>query len=166
MRQTIQVIDQLWSAAFPEFLFEYEFLDEHIASMYQQEERMYMAFQLFSAIAIFIGCLGVYGLISFVAVQKTKEIGIRKVLGASVGHIVYLFSKEFIGLILISFLIAAPVAYYVMYNWLQNFAYSISIDWRIFVIAIVSSLVIAALTVSYRSVKAALANPVKSLRSE
>lgn len=166
MRQTIETIEKLWSAAFPEFLFEYEFLDEHIDSMYKQEERMYMAFQLFSSIAIFIGCLGLYGLVSFIALQKTKEIGIRKVLGASVWNIVYLFSREFAGLILISFLIAAPLAYYMMYTWLQNFAYSINIGWSVFVIAVILSFTIAALTVSYRSVKAALINPVRSLRSE
>jgi predicted permease len=166
MRQTIQAIDKLWSATFPDYLFEYEFLDEHIASMYKQEERMYMAFQLFSAIAIFIGCLGLYGLVSFIALQKTKEIGIRKVLGASVGNIVYLFTKEFAGLILISFLIAAPLAYYMMYTWLQNFAYSISIGWSVFLVAVLASFMIAALTVSYRSIKAALVNPIKSLRSE
>ncbi|MDO1447375.1 ABC transporter permease [Rhodocytophaga aerolata] len=166
MRQTIQAIDKLWSATFPEYLFEYEFLDEHIASMYKQEERMYMAFQLFSAIAIFIGCLGLYGLVSFMALQKTKEIGIRKVLGASVWNIVYLFTREFAGLILISFLIAAPIAYYMMYAWLQNFAYSISIGWTVFLVAVLASFIIAALTVSYRSITAALVNPVKSLRSE
>jgi len=166
MRQTIASIDNLWSSTFPERLFEYEFLDERIASMYQQEEKVYTAFQLFSAIAIFIGCLGLYGLISFLAVQKTKEVGIRKVLGASVWNIVYLFSKEFTWLILISFLIAAPVAWYVMSSWLENFAYSIAISWNVFIIAILAAFVIAALTVSYKSIKAALANPVKSLRSE
>jgi ABC-type antimicrobial peptide transport system permease subunit len=166
MRQTIDYIDKLWSATYPEFLFEFQFLDDRIANMYAQEEKMYTAFQLFSAIAIFIGCLGLYGLISFVAVQKTKEIGIRKVLGASILHIVYLFSKQFALLIFIAFFIAAPVAYFVMYKWLQNFAYRIDINWSVFIVAFASSFVIAALTVSYQSIKAALANPVKSLRNE
>ncbi|QHT70433.1 FtsX-like permease family protein [Rhodocytophaga rosea] len=166
MRQTIAAIDQLWSATFPDQLFEYEFLDERIANMYKQEEKVYTAFQLFSAIAIFIGCLGLYGLISFVAVQKTKEVGIRKVLGASVWNIVYLFSKEFTWLILISFLIAAPVAWYAMHSWLENFAYSIAMSWNVFVIALAAAFIIAAITVSYKSIKAALANPVKSLRTE
>jgi ABC-type antimicrobial peptide transport system permease subunit len=166
MRQTIASIDKLWSATFPDQLFEYEFLDERIASMYAQEEKIYTAFQLFSAIAIFIGCLGLYGLISFIAVQKTREVGVRKVLGASVWNIVYLFSKEFTWLILISFLIAAPVAWYAMNNWLENFAYRIDIEWSVFMVAILSAFVIAAFTVSYKSVKAALANPIKSLRAE
>jgi ABC-type antimicrobial peptide transport system permease subunit len=99
-------------------------------------------------------------------VQKTREVGVRKVLGASVWNIVYLFSKEFFWLILVSFLIAAPVAWYAMYNWLENFAYRIDIEWTVFVVAIFSAFVIAALTVSYKSAKAALVNPIKSLRAE
>jgi ABC-type antimicrobial peptide transport system permease subunit len=113
-----------------------------------------------------IGCLGLYGLVAFAAAQRTKEVGIRKVLGASLADIILLFSKEFALLITIAFVIAAPVGYYLMNNWLQNFAYQVNIGTNIFVIAIVSSFFIAACTIAYQSVKAAMANPVKSLRTE
>ena len=117
-------------------------------------------------IAIFISCLGLYGLVSFMAVQRTKEVGIRKVLGASVASIVYLFSKEFIVLIIISFIIATPLGWYFMSNWLQSFAYRISMSTWIFIDAIAASLLIGWLTVGYKAIRAALVNPVKSLRSE
>ncbi len=166
MRQTIERIDKSWSALFPNDLFQYQFLDEHIASFYTQEQKVYTAFKLFSFIAILIGCLGLYGLISFAASQRTKEIGIRKVLGAPIMSIIGLFSKEFILLISIAFLVAAPIGYYAMHNWLQNYAYHINIGAGIFLISIVASVVIAAITISYQAIKAALVNPVKSLRSE
>ncbi|MEP6928285.1 MAG: FtsX-like permease family protein, partial [Ginsengibacter sp.] len=117
-------------------------------------------------IAIFISCLGLYGLVSFMAVQRTKEIGIRKVLGASVQNIIYLFSKEFIILIFVGFLVAIPVSYYMMNNWLQNFVFRIKITPGVFFIAVLISIIIAWLAVGYKSIKAAIANPVKSLRSE
>ena len=166
MTRTIDNINKSWSALFPNDLFKYEFLDEHIASFYTQEQKVYTAFKLFSFIAILIGCLGLYGLISFAASQRTKEIGIRKVLGAPLISIVGLFSKEFILLISIAFIIAAPVGYYAMHNWLQNYAYHINIGAGIFVIAIAASIIIAAITISYQAIKAALVNPIKSLRSE
>ncbi|QTE46792.1 MULTISPECIES: ABC transporter permease [Mucilaginibacter] len=127
---------------------------------------MALVYKIFAGIAIFISCLGLYGLVSFMAVQRTKEVGIRKVLGASVSSIVFLFSKEFMILIGISFLIAMPAAWYIMNGWLQNFVYRISMSAWIFLLAIISSLIIAWLTVGYKAVKAALVNPVKSLRSE
>jgi putative ABC transport system permease protein len=166
MNKTIERISKSWSALFPDNLFQYQFLDEHIASFYTQEQKVYTAFKLFSSIAILIGCLGLYGLITFAASQRTKEIGIRKVLGAPVMSIVGLFSKEFIILISIAFVIAAPVGYYAMHNWLQNYAYHISLDAGIFVVSIVASVCIAMITISYQAIKAALVNPVKSLRSE
>jgi hypothetical protein len=166
MNQTISRIDKSWSALFPKDLFQYEFLDEHIASYYTQEQKVYTAFKLFSSIAILIGCLGLYGLISFAASQRTKEIGIRKVLGAPVLSIVGLFSKEFMVLISVAFIIAAPVGYYAMHNWLQNYAYHINIDAGTFIIAIVASVAIAAITISYQTIKAAMVNPINSLRSE
>jgi putative ABC transport system permease protein len=166
MMQTIDRVNKSWSALFPDNLFEYQFLDAHIASFYTQEQKEYTAFKLFSSIAILIGCLGLYGLISFAASQRTREVGIRKVLGASLFSIVGLFSKEFILLISLAFLIAAPVGYYAMHNWLQNYAYHIEIGPGIFLIAIVASVSIAAITISYQAIKAALVNPVKSLRSE
>ena len=165
-KQTIDRIDKDWSALFPDDLFSYQFLDDHIAEMYAQEQKVYTAFKLFSGIAILIGCLGLYGLVAFAAVQRTKEVGIRKVLGASLVNIVYLFAKEFIVLIGIAFLIAAPAAYYVMHNWLANFAYQVNISSGTFFIAIGVSVVIAAFTIAHQALKAAVANPVRSLRME
>ena len=116
--------------------------------------------------AIFIGCLGLYGLISFMATQKMKEVGIRKVLGASVSSIVILFSREFVKLICIAFVIAAPLAWYIMNKWLEEFAYRVDINWYVFVISITGTLLIAFLTVGFRALKAALADPASTLRTE
>jgi ABC-type antimicrobial peptide transport system permease subunit len=165
-KQTIDRIDKDWSALFPDDLFSYQFLDDHIAEMYTQEQKVYTAFKLFAGIAILIGCLGLYGLVAFAAVQRTKEVGVRKVLGASLTNIVYLFAKEFLILIAVAFLLAAPTAYYVMSNWLSNFAYQVSIGAGIFVISIAVSVAIAAVTIAQQAIKAALANPIKSLRTE
>lgn len=166
INKTMSRVTKSWAALFPDNLLDYQFLDEHIAAFYTQEQKVYTAFKLFSAIAILIGCLGLYGLIMFAAAQRTKEIGIRKVLGAPVMSIVGLFSREFIILISIAFIIAAPVGYYAMHNWLQNYAYHININAGIFLVAIAASLCIALITISYQAIKAALVNPVKSLRSE
>lgn len=166
MRETLAYIDKIWSDMYPEYLFKYEFLDDRIASLYIQEEKMYNAFRVFSAIAILIGCLGLYGLMSLVAAQRTKEVGIRKVMGASVAGIVVLFSREFVWLMLIAFVIAAPLAWYAMQHWLQGFAYHIQIGPDIFLVSILVTFVISAVTISYQSVKTALTNPLKSLRSE
>lgn len=164
--QTMGSIDKMWSSLFPDGLFEYEFLDDRIASFYKQEQKLYIAFRLFAGIAILIGCLGLYGLIAYAAIQRTKEVGIRKVLGASMLRIVYLFCQEFIWLIVIAFCIAAPVAYYLMNSWLQHFAYHINIGAGVFIVAIAVSFIIAGLTIAWQTVKAAVANPVKALRSE
>lgn len=166
IHQTIGHIDKIWSSIFPNDLFGYEFMDEHIASWYKQEAKVYTAFKLFSSLAILIGCLGLYGLVSFSAVQRTKEVGIRKVLGASLFNISALFAREFIILIVLAFLIAVPVAYYFMHSWLENFAYHIVIRKGLFLISIGISFAIALITISYQAIKAALANPVTSLRSE
>ena len=166
IRQTLQHIDKTWSALFPNNVFSYEFIDEHIANWYRQEAKVYTAFKLFSSLAIIIGCLGLYGLVAFAAVQRTKEVGIRKVLGASLLDITGLFAKEFISLIFLAFVIAIPVGYYFMHSWLENFAYHISIGKGIFLIAVGISLAIAAITISFQAIKAALANPVTSLRAE
>jgi putative ABC transport system permease protein len=166
MPQTIDRIGKAWTALYPNNLFDFEFLDTHIASFYTQEQKVYTAFKIFSFIAIFIGCLGLYGLIMFAASQRTKEIGIRKVLGAPIASIVGLFSKEFVLLIAIAFLIAAPLGYYMMNSWLNNYAYHITIGPGTFVLAIIASMIIAGITIAYQTIKAALVNPVKSLRSE
>ena len=141
-------------------------MDERINNFYKQEGQLSLLYKLFAGIAIFISCLGLYGLISFMVVQKTKEVGVRKVLGASVANIIYLFSKEFTILIIIAFALAAPVANYMMGKWLNNFAFRIDIGAFVFLIAIVASVAIAWITVGYRSIKAAIASPVKSLRAE
>jgi putative ABC transport system permease protein len=165
-QNTIKKLDKIWSATFPDFVFEYEFYDEQIGKMYQMETAMLGLIQAFALIAILIGCLGLYGLVSFMVAQKTKEIGVRKVLGASVGQILWLFGKEFSFLILIAFIIAAPAAWWVLNGWLQDFEYRISISFGVFAAAIFVTGMIAVITVGWQSSRAALANPVKSLRTE
>jgi putative ABC transport system permease protein len=146
--------------------FDYYFLDDAFHETFSLIEKMSNMFLVFMSLAIFIACLGLFGLVTFIAEQKTKEIGIRKVLGASVTQIVQLLSKDFLKLVLIAIVIASPIAYYFMQKWLQDFAYRIEISWWIFVLAGVVAIVIALLTVSYQAIRAALANPVKSLRTE
>lgn len=165
-KQALANIEQLWNRTYPDFIYEYRFLDETIAGFYRQEAQLSQLYKIVAGIAIFISCLGLYGFVAFMAVQRTKEVGVRKVLGASVGSILYLFSKEFTVLIGIAFLIACPVAYYIMHRWLQNFAYRIDVGAGIFVSTILIAEVIAWITVGYKAVKAAVANPVKSLRTE
>jgi len=164
--QTLAFIEKTWNAAYPERVYKAQFLDDKIASFYAQENQLSQLYKIFAGIAIFISCLGLYGLVSFMAVQRTKEIGIRKVLGASVGSIIYLFSKEFMLLITIAFAIAAPLAWYFMHNWLANFSFRIPIGAGVFAITIGASIAIAWLTVSYKALKAALMNPVKAIRVE
>ncbi len=166
INKTIGQIGKVWAELNPNNLFDYQFLDDHIASFYTQEQKVYTAFKLFSSIAILIGCLGLYGLIMFAASQRTREIGIRKVLGAPIASIVGLFSKEFVLLIIIAFVIAAPLGYYMMNSWLNNYAYHIIIGPWTFVLAIIASMIIAGITIAYQTIKAALVNPVTSLRSE
>lgn len=163
---TLQAIEKLWNEVFPGYAFEYQFLDDRIAHMYKQEKQLANIYTWFAAIAILLSCLGLYGLASFMAVQRIKEVGIRKVLGASVSGIVYLFSKEFVLLIIIGFAIAAPITWYLMNKWLQDYTYRISIHWDIFALSALIAIIIALATVSFQLVKAALTNPVKSLRSE
>ncbi|SFD80887.1 ABC transporter permease [Spirosoma endophyticum] len=159
-------VETTWNATFPDFVFKYEFLDQTLANFYRSEERMYALFRLLAGIAIFIGCLGLYGVVAFMAESRTKEVGIRKVLGATTTHIVGLFSADFVKLVLIALLLASPIAWYVMNKWLSDFPYKIDIAWWMFALAGVLAVSIALLTVSIQSIKAALANPVKSLRSE
>jgi ABC-type antimicrobial peptide transport system permease subunit len=159
-------IEHLWNQNYPEYAYNATFFEDNINAFYRQEQQLSLLYKIFAGLAIFISCLGLYGLVSFMAVQKTKEVGIRKVLGAGVGHIVFIFSKEFTVLIVAAFVIAAPLAWYVSNNWLQNFAYRINIGIWIFIIAIVASVLIAWITVGYKAIQAAIVNPVKSLRSE
>jgi len=163
---TIASIENKWKALIPNRPFSYFFLDEFFDKQYRSEIRFGKLFLNFALLAIFISCLGLLGLASYSTMQRTKEIGIRKVMGASVGGIVNLLSKDFLILVLISFVIAAPVAWYGMHNWLKDFAYRIPLNWWVFVLAGVLAVVIALGTISFQAVRAALANPVKSLRTE
>lgn len=166
LAQTAAMVQKAWEKTYPEYAFSSHFADETIEQFYRQEAQLSLLYKIFAGIAIFISCLGLYGLVSFMAAQKTKEVGIRKVLGASVSSIVYMFSKEFTILILVAFVVAAPVAWYFMSNWLQGFEFRINIGIGVFALAILASIIIAWITVGYKAVRAAVANPVKSLRSE
>ncbi len=166
MAGTLADLEKKWKAFDPDRAFEYSFLDEDFAALYNSEERMQAIVGNFSFLAILIACLGLFGLASFTIQQRTKEIGVRKVLGASVSQIVMILSREFTRLVLIAFLVACPLAYFVMNGWLQNFAYRTEISLNIFLLAGALGLIIAWLTVSYQALKAALANPVEALRYE
>ncbi len=166
VKTVLAAMQDTWNKYFPDYVFEYSFLDQSIADYYKRENQLSQLYKLFSGIAIFISCLGLYGLISFMAVQRKKEIGIRKVLGAPVRDIVIMLSKEFTVLITIAFLIASPVTWYFMHQWLQQYTYRINIGPGFFAATIISSLCIAGLTIGYTTVKAALANPVDSLKVE
>ena len=162
----IAQVEQKWRVMAPGLPFHYRFLDDSFDAMYRDEQRVGKVIMIFSLIAIIIACLGLFGLATYMAEQRTKEIGIRKVLGASVGGVIRLLSRDFIRLVLISFVIAVPVAWYVMNQWLNDFAYRVKIAWWIFALAGLFALLIALVTVSTQAIKAALANPIKSLRSE
>lgn len=166
MQATLAHIEATWKRFLPEIPFEYTFLDDRFAELYQSEQQQQSIFTIFSCIAIFIACLGLFGLSAFTITQRVKEIGIRKVLGASAGSIVQLISQEFLLLVIIASLIAFPVAWYAMHNWLQDFAYRINITWWVFIFSGITALLIAFATISVQAVKAAMSNPVKSLRSE
>lgn len=159
-------VEQKWRVMAPGLPFRYRFLDDSFDAMYRDEQRVGKVVLVFSLIAIVIACLGLFGLATYMAEQRTKEIGIRKVLGASVGGVIQLLSKDFVRLVFISFVIAVPVAWYVMSKWLNDFAYRINIAWWIFALAGGFALFIALVTVSAQAIRAALANPIKSLRSE
>lgn len=163
---TLAAIESKWKTILPNRPFSYTFLDEIFDRQYRAEERFGKLFFNFSILAIFISCLGLLGLAAYSTMQRTKEIGIRKVMGASVAGIVNLLSKDFLKLVVISFFLAAPAAWYFMRLWLQDFAYRTPIAWWIFAIAGVAALVIALATISFQAIKAAVMNPVKSLRSE
>jgi putative ABC transport system permease protein len=161
-----QQVQQIWDRFYPEYANQTSFMDEHLEDFYQQERQLTLLYKIFAGIAIFLSCLGLYGLVSFMAVQKRKEVGIRKVLGAGIMQIIYLFSKEFTFLILIAFIIAAPISWYMMNGWLHHFTYRITVSPFIFIAAALISITIAWVTVGYKSFRAALTNPVNSLRSE
>jgi len=166
MSATLSEIHKIFTATYPYYIYDLNFLDERIESFYHTELVISQLFQLFAAIAIVISCLGLYGLVSFMAVQKTKEVGIRKVLGASVQSIVFMFSKEWTALLGIAFLISIPLGYYFMHQWLNGFHYHVALGVGVFTLAIGFSVVITWLAVGYKAVRSAVANPVDSLRAE
>jgi putative ABC transport system permease protein len=165
-KYTIAAIEKLWLRQHPDQIFKYQFVDESIERFYESEKTTLRLIQIFSFIAIIIGCLGLYGLVSFMVSQKTKEIGIRKVLGGTASHIVWIFGQEFTRLIVVAFLIAAPIGWWFMNDWLQDFKFHTTIGLSTFMLAIGCSLVVAAATVCYQVIRTAMANPVKSLRIE
>lgn len=162
----LQLVAKEWKAIFPEYYFEYRFLDDDLKTFYGDESKLASFLSLFSIIGILIGCLGVYGLVTFVCVRKTKEIGIRKVLGAGFLDIMAMLNVEFIWLIVIAFVIAAPIAGFTMHHFLQDYSNRIAIPWWIFLLSGVGALLITLVTISFQAIRAALMNPVKSLRSE
>ena len=165
-KQALASLAEVYRDINPNYPFTYQFVDEEYKNLYSNELIMAKLSILFASLAILISCLGLLGLVVFSAEQRTKEIGIRKILGASMGSIIGLFSRDFLKLILIAFLIAAPLGYYTMYHWLQDFAYKIDLSWWIFALAAAISILITLLTVSQQAIKVAVANPVKSLRTE
>lgn len=163
---TIDKINSVWTRFTPDYPLEYKFLDDNFEQLYNSEEKLRSLLWIFTSIAIFVGCLGLFGLAAYTAERRKKEIGVRKVLGASTKGIVLLLSKDFLKLVIISLLVASPVAWYFMNKWLQDFAYRINIGWWVFAIAGLIAISIALVTVSFQAIRAAVANPVKSLRTE
>jgi putative ABC transport system permease protein len=163
---TINAVRNAWNTFTPEYPIEYKFLDDNFEQMYTSEDKLRSLLWIFTCIAIFVGCLGLFGLAAYTAARRKKEVGIRKVLGASTENVVLLLSKDFIILVVVSLFIASPIAWICMNKWLQDFAYRVNIDWWVFVVAAIASLGIAFITVSFQAIKAAIAKPVESLRTE
>ncbi|MBD0259585.1 MAG: ABC transporter permease, partial [Cytophagales bacterium] len=164
--QTLAAVEIAWREVFPDGFYRYDFLDDQLAQLYTIENLIFKGILVFAALAIFISVLGLYGLVTFMAVQRTKEVGIRKVLGASVPSIVVLFCREFLGLVGLAFAVAAPLAAYLMQAWLEGFSYRVALHPFMFAGALLGALGIAALTIGYQSIRAAVANPVQALRNE
>ncbi|MBO0937468.1 hypothetical protein J2I47_13005 [Fibrella sp. HMF5335] len=166
MAGLLTTLQQRWTALMPGSPFVYSFLDERYQQTYIAERRTGQILGFFAGLTVFVACLGLFGLATFTAEQRTKEIGVRKVLGASVSSIVALLSRDFLQLVGLVIILASPIAWYAMHRWLENFAYRITIDWWVFALAGALAVGIALLMVSFQSIRAALTNPVKSLRSE
>jgi putative ABC transport system permease protein len=162
----LSTMETTWKKYFPQTPVDYTFLDDDYNKLYQAEQRQATIFTLFACIAIFIACLGLFGLSAFAISQRIKEIGIRKVLGANVQGIVGLLSRDFLILVGIASLMAFPIAWFAMNSWLKDFAYQVSISWWMYLVAAIVALLIALITVSMQALKAALANPIKALRTE
>lgn len=166
MSQALPKIENVFKKLVPTAPFDYKFVDQDYASKFAAEERISKLVGFFALLAIIISCLGLFGLASFIAEQRTKEIGVRKVLGASVFNVWQLLSKDFVVLVLLSLFIATPIAYYFMHGWLQNYQYRADLSWWIFAAAGAGALMITLLTVSFQAIKVAISNPMKSLRTE
>jgi putative ABC transport system permease protein len=166
MKGTLGRLEMVWKQRVPDRPFSYHFLDEDYNKLYQAEQRTSALFSVAAGLAIILACLGLFGLAAFTTVQRTKEIGIRRILGAKVSSITMLISSNFLKLIGIAIFIAAPLAWWAANKWLQDFAFRIPVQWYVFVIAAIATILIALCTVGFHSVKAALTNPVKSLRTE
>ena len=163
---TVAAVQKTWNKYFPADPFNYLFLDDYFNKQYNADQLFGKVFGLFAFLAILIACFGLLGLSAYNVLQRTKEIGIRKILGASTQNLLYLLSKDFLVLVLLAFVIATPVAWWTMHNWLQDYAYRININWWVFAVAGVAALLIALITISFQAFKATNANPVKSLRTE
>jgi putative ABC transport system permease protein len=166
LKNTISQVEKRWNVFAPGRPFQYSFLDETFAGLYQSEKRFNQVFLSVTALIIIIACMGLFGLTTFMVEKRTREIGIRKVIGASVTNIITLLSWDFVKLVLISIIIATPIAWFTMNQWLQSFAYRIHISWWIFLVAGLLAIMISLITVGFQAVKAAVANPVKSLKTE
>jgi ABC-type antimicrobial peptide transport system permease subunit len=164
--ENLAVVERVFKEHFPDIPFEYQFVDDQYGEKFASEERIGRLSGIFTALAILISCLGLFGLTSFVAEQRTKEIGVRKVLGASVFNVWNMLSKDFLKLVVISCFIAVPIAYYVMNGWLQEYPYRVILKWWIFALAMLGAFAVTVLTVSFQAIKAAKQNPVNSLRTE
>jgi len=166
IKDAVKTVEATWGKINPNHPFEYKFLDDHFVELYRADQIVSKVVGILSGLAILISCLGLFGLATYSAEKRVKEIGIRKVMGASMLNITTMLSKDFIRLVIFANFIAWPIAWFMVNRWLQDFAFRVSINWWIFVLAGISTLVIALLTVSYQAIKAALMNPVKSLKSE
>lgn len=166
LNSVMRSLEKSWKEVYPNNIYKYSFLDARIEQFYKADNTILQLIRIFTVVSLLIGCFGLYGLVSFMAAQKTREIGIRKTLGASISNIMWLFGKEFVQLLLIAFIIAAPIAWWAMNNWLEGFAYRIQLGAGVFILSISASLLVAMITVAYRSLKASLMNPVKALKSE
>ena len=166
IQATVASLQKIWNKYFPADPFDYFFLDDYFSQQYNADQLFGKIFGLFAFLAILIACFGLLGLSAYNVLQRTKEIGIRKILGASTQNLLFLLSKDFLLLVLLAFVIATPVAWWVMHNWLQGFAYRVDIYWWVFAAAGIISVLIALITISFQALKAAIANPVKSLRTE
>jgi putative ABC transport system permease protein len=166
MKESVAAVEQTWKKILPQYEFQYQFLDESFDKLFDQEKRLGQLFSIFSGLAIFISCLGLFGLASFTMEQNRKSVAVRKVLGASVSNIVMMMSKDFLKLVLIGMVLAGPIAYFAMNKWLQGFAYNVGFGWIVFLYAALIGVLVAFLTVSYHSLKAAMSNPVNSLKEQ